>query len=95
MSRVAKVPAPKLVLAFGTLATHVKGMTITNIDALSVKAGFAETDATKLQVGQPVAVSFSALRDDIRPTVAPWPAQLAMFAVLGPIGRLPGLVTAV
>jgi len=36
-------------------------MTITNIDALSVKAGFAETDATKLQVGQPVAVSFSAL----------------------------------
>jgi HlyD family secretion protein len=36
-------------------------VTITNIDALSVKAGFAETDATKLQVGQPVAVSFSAL----------------------------------
>jgi multidrug efflux pump subunit AcrA (membrane-fusion protein) len=36
-------------------------MTITNVDALSVKAGFAETDATKLQVGQPAAVSFSAL----------------------------------
>ena len=36
-------------------------MTITNIDALSVKAGFAETDATKLKVGQPAAVSFSAL----------------------------------
>ena len=36
-------------------------MTITDIDALSVKAGFAETDATKLQVGQPAAVSFSAL----------------------------------
>jgi multidrug efflux pump subunit AcrA (membrane-fusion protein) len=36
-------------------------MTITNVDALSVKAGFAETDATKLRVGQPVAVSFSAL----------------------------------
>jgi multidrug efflux pump subunit AcrA (membrane-fusion protein) len=36
-------------------------MTITNIDALSVKAGFAETDATKLQTGQPAAVSFSAL----------------------------------
>jgi macrolide-specific efflux system membrane fusion protein len=36
-------------------------MTITNVDALSVKAGFAETDATKLQVGLPAAVSFSAL----------------------------------
>jgi multidrug efflux pump subunit AcrA (membrane-fusion protein) len=36
-------------------------MTITNVDALSVKAGFAEADAAKLQVGQPVAVSFSAL----------------------------------
>ena len=36
-------------------------MTITNVDVLSVKAGFAETDATKLQAGQPAAVSFSAL----------------------------------
>ena len=36
-------------------------MTITNLDELSVKAGFAETDATKLKVGQPAAVSFSAL----------------------------------
>jgi multidrug efflux pump subunit AcrA (membrane-fusion protein) len=36
-------------------------MTITNVDALSVKAGFAETDATKLKVGQPAAVSFSAM----------------------------------
>ena len=36
-------------------------MTITNVDALSVKAGFAETDATKLQAGQPAAISFSAL----------------------------------
>jgi multidrug efflux pump subunit AcrA (membrane-fusion protein) len=36
-------------------------MTITNVDALSVKAGFAETDATKLRTGQPAAVSFSAL----------------------------------
>ncbi len=36
-------------------------MTITNIDALSVKAGFAETDATKLKTGQPAVVSFSAL----------------------------------
>ena len=36
-------------------------MTITNIDALSVKAGFAETDATKLHAGQPAVVSFSAL----------------------------------
>ena len=36
-------------------------MTITNVDELSVKAGFAETDATKLKIGQPAAVSFSAL----------------------------------
>ncbi len=36
-------------------------LTITNVDALSVKAGFAETDATKLQIGQPATVSFSAL----------------------------------
>jgi multidrug efflux pump subunit AcrA (membrane-fusion protein) len=36
-------------------------MTITNVDALSVKAGFAETDATKLRAGQPAAISFSAL----------------------------------
>lgn len=36
-------------------------MTITNIDALSVKAGYAETDATKLHAGQPAVVSFSAL----------------------------------
>lgn len=36
-------------------------ITLTNVDALSVKAGFAETDATKLKTGQPAAVSFSAL----------------------------------
>jgi multidrug efflux pump subunit AcrA (membrane-fusion protein) len=36
-------------------------LTITDTGALSVKAGFAETDATKLQVGQPATVSFSAL----------------------------------
>ena len=36
-------------------------MTITDVDTLSVKAGFAETDATKLRTGQPAAISFSAL----------------------------------
>jgi multidrug efflux pump subunit AcrA (membrane-fusion protein) len=36
-------------------------MTITNLDSLSVKAGFAETDAAKLEAGQPAVVSFSAL----------------------------------
>ena len=36
-------------------------LTITNLGALNVKAGFAETDATKLQVGQPAVVTFSAL----------------------------------
>jgi len=36
-------------------------MTITNLDALTVKAGFAETDAAKLQIGQPAAISFNAL----------------------------------
>ena len=36
-------------------------MTITNVNTLTVKAGFAETDATKLAVGQPATVSFNAL----------------------------------
>ena len=36
-------------------------ITITNLDSLTVKAGFAETDATKLQVGQPAVVTFNAL----------------------------------
>ena len=36
-------------------------MTITNVDSLTVKAGFAETDATKLAVGQPATVTFNAL----------------------------------
>ena len=36
-------------------------MTITNLDALTVKAGFAETDAAKLKIGQPAAISFNAL----------------------------------
>jgi multidrug efflux pump subunit AcrA (membrane-fusion protein) len=36
-------------------------MTITNLSALTVKAGFAETDAAKLQLGQPAAISFNAL----------------------------------
>lgn len=38
-----------------------------------------------------IAVTFSQLRDTIRTTVAPWRAQLAMFALLGPIGRARGL----
>ncbi len=38
-----------------------------------------------------IAVSFSALRDDIRTVIAPWPAQRALFALLGPIGRSRGL----
>jgi len=40
---------------------------------------------------QQVAVTFSQLADDTRATVAPWPAQRAMFAVLAPVGRLRGL----
>jgi len=36
-------------------------MTITNVDTLTVKAGFAETDAVKLKPNQPAAVSFNAL----------------------------------
>ena len=38
-----------------------------------------------------IAVTFGALRNDIRTVVAPWPAQVALFAVLGPVGRLSGL----
>jgi quercetin dioxygenase-like cupin family protein len=40
---------------------------------------------------QQVAVTFSQLTRDTRATVAPWAAQLALFAVLAPIGRLRGL----
>ena len=40
---------------------------------------------------QQVAVTFSQLRNDTRATIAPWAAQLAMFAVLAPLGRLRGL----
>ncbi len=36
-------------------------MTITNVDSLTVKAGFAETDAVKLAVGQAATVTFNAL----------------------------------
>ena len=36
-------------------------MQITNVGSLTVKAGFAETDATKLAVGQPATVTFNAL----------------------------------
>jgi len=36
-------------------------MTITNVNTLTVKAGFAETDAAKLAVGQPATVTFNAL----------------------------------
>jgi multidrug efflux pump subunit AcrA (membrane-fusion protein) len=36
-------------------------ITITNLDNLSVKAGFAETDAAKLAVGQPAVITFNAL----------------------------------
>ncbi len=41
--------------------TSTTFLTITNLDSLSVKAGFAETDAAKLKVGQPAVISFSAL----------------------------------
>jgi quercetin dioxygenase-like cupin family protein len=49
------------------------------------------TDADGKPSFPQIAVTFSALRNDIRTVVAPWPAQLALFAVLGPIGRLRGL----
>ncbi|MDQ1456885.1 MAG: hypothetical protein QOH28_2505 [Actinomycetota bacterium] len=42
-------------------ATSSAFLTITNLGSLSVKAGFAETDAAKLKVGQPAVISFSAL----------------------------------
>jgi mannose-6-phosphate isomerase-like protein (cupin superfamily) len=38
-----------------------------------------------------IAVTFGVLKDDIRPVVAPWPVQLALFGLLGPIGRRRGL----
>lgn len=38
-----------------------------------------------------IAVTFGAVRGDIRPTIAPWPAQVVMQTLLGPIGRARGL----
>jgi quercetin dioxygenase-like cupin family protein len=47
----------------------------------------AEGKPTILQI----AVTCGALREDIRTVIAPWPLQLAMFAILGPVGRARGL----
>lgn len=41
--------------------TSTAFLTITDLGSLTVKAGFAETDAAKLKVGQPAVISFSAL----------------------------------
>ena len=49
------------------------------------------TDAEGKPCLPQIAVTFGALKDDIRTVVAPWPAQLALFALLGPIARLRGL----
>jgi quercetin dioxygenase-like cupin family protein len=38
-----------------------------------------------------LAVTGYAIRQDLRPTIAPWAAQRAMFALLRPIGRSRGL----
>ena len=38
-----------------------------------------------------IALTFGALREDMRTVIAPWPAQRALFAVLGPIARARGL----
>jgi len=40
---------------------------------------------------QQIAVTGSEMREDLRPTIAPWVAQRFMFALLGPIGRRRGL----
>jgi quercetin dioxygenase-like cupin family protein len=49
------------------------------------------TDAEGKPSFPQIAVTFGSLRADIRTVVAPWPAQLALFAALGPMGRLRGL----
>jgi quercetin dioxygenase-like cupin family protein len=49
------------------------------------------TDASGKPSMLQIAVSFSALADDIRTVLAPWPAQRILFAVLAPIGRVRGL----
>jgi len=49
------------------------------------------TDAEGKPSFPQIAMTFSALHDDIRPVVAPWPAQLVLYALLRPIGRRQGL----
>ena len=49
------------------------------------------TDAEGKPSMQQIAVTCSQLKDDLRTVVAPWPAQLALFAVLAPVGRRRGL----
>ena len=49
------------------------------------------TDADGKPSFPQIAATFGALRNDIRTVVAPWPAQVALFAVLAPIARLRGL----
>jgi len=54
-------------------------------------AGAGRLDAEGKPSLLQIAVTFAAARDDIRPTIAPWPAQRVMQAVLGPLGRARGL----
>ena len=49
------------------------------------------TDAEGRPTFPQIALTFSALRDDIRPVVAPWPAQLVLYALLRPVARRQGL----
>ncbi|HEX7610415.1 MAG TPA: cupin domain-containing protein [Solirubrobacteraceae bacterium] len=86
-----------------TFASHGEepGLTRVSFDRPGRMAEFLETFYELARAGRTdaegkpsllqIAATFSALRDDIRPLIAPWPAQLAMFAALGPIARARGL----
>jgi quercetin dioxygenase-like cupin family protein len=86
-----------------TFASHgaEPARTRVNFDRPGRMADFLETFYELVRAGQTdregkpslmqIAVSFSALRDDIRTVVPPWPAQVVLFAILAPLGRARGL----
>jgi multidrug efflux pump subunit AcrA (membrane-fusion protein) len=47
--------------ANGSSSSSGAFITLTNLDTLEIKAGFSETDAAKIKIGQPATVTFDAL----------------------------------
>jgi quercetin dioxygenase-like cupin family protein len=86
-----------------TFASHGNAPAVTEVsfDQPGQMAQFLETFYELSRAGRTdaegkpsmlqIAVTFSALANDIRTVLAPWPAQRLLFTILGPIGRLRGL----